>query len=389
MLFLQVGDHKVRKRFILAILAVSLFAALIVCAVNGSYLIEFIKDLIYLKYLPKLGGDTTFLILLFFGLLTSFHCVGMCGGILLTQTIKRESRENMPLSHKEILRPTALYNTGRVLSYTLIGALVGGIGQLLSLSDFLKGIIPIIGGLFMLVMAVNLLGIFPVLRRIQFSLPKPLVKKLRMSGNKSPLMVGLLTGLMPCGPMQIVQIYALGTRSIVFGAASMFVFALGTVPCLFTFGALSTLLTKKSSKIILNVSAVIVAALGIAMICRGLSLEGVALPSLSSVQGSAGGYTRAVVKNGVQTVTIEIGEDHFTPIEVVKGIPVHWIIRVKSDVLCDCNNEIVSRAFDIDKKFSIGDNEVDFTPQKTGVFAYTCWMGMIKSSIRVVQNNDQ
>lgn len=362
-------------------------------------MVEFFKNLFYLKYLPNLNSNVSFWALLVFGLLTSIHCMGMCGGLVLSQCINKnsvgETSKDKGSGHGRIFIPTAFYNVGRLLSYAVIGGIVGGVGQVLSLPTFMKGIIPIAGGLFMLIMAFNLLGIFAPLRRLNFAPPKFIAKRVAKSvmrgTNKSPFVIGLLTGLMPCGPLQIVELYTLGTKSVFYGAASMFVFALGTVPGLFAFGVAGSLLTRQFQKVVLRISAVVVAILGILMIYRGLSLEGVTMPSFIGDTKTSSGYTVSVVETNdkeiFQTVTIKIGENYFPPIEVKKDIPVRWVIYVGKDVYCDCNNEIVARAFNIDKKLVVGDNVVEFTPHSTGEYAYTCWMGMIKSKIRVVSSS--
>ncbi len=131
------------------------------------------------------------------GLMTSVHCVAMCGGINLTQSVLAASKK------RRIIRSNALYHAGRVVSYTLIGALAGGIGQALSLSGVFKGLAAVFAGLAMLIMALNMLGVFRFLRRLN----------LRLSGKTravfashirggSSFVIGLLNGLMPCGPLQ-------------------------------------------------------------------------------------------------------------------------------------------------------------------------------------------
>jgi len=347
----------------------------------------FIKNLLYLNYLPNLATNAGFGLLLLFGILTSFHCIGMCGGIVLTQCVKKTGAESSGNRPRVMILPAALYNMGRIISYTIIGGIVGGVGQVLTLSGVLKGVIPIVGGLFMIVMAVNLLGIFPLLRWLQFGMPKSFVKTIRGDNNYSPVIIGLMTGLMPCGPLQIVELYALSTRSVIYGAASMFVFALGTAPGLFTFGAVSTIINRKYSKSILKASAVFVAIIGIVMIGRGLALEGIALPSFAGPANAASGYVVSVVKGPVQTVTTTIGQDYFPPIQVQKGIEAVWTIKVPADAYCACNSTMEMPTYHIEKKFAIGDNVVEFMPDKEGDFVYTCWMGMIKSKIRVVASN--
>ena len=338
----------------------------------------FVKDLFYMKYLPNLEDGANFGILLGFGLLTSIHCVGMCGGLVLSQSIEK------PDANKHVVLPSAFYNAGRLISYTVIGGLIGGLGQTLALSGILKGLIPIIGGVFMILMAVNMLGIFSGLRRLHFGLPKGLLKKLGIGrpGYRSPFILGLLTGLMPCGPMQIVQIYALGTKSILIGALSMLCFAVGTMPGLFGFGVLGSYISKGASRAILRISAFLVAVLGVVMLSRGMALLGV---QVLPVQAD-GEYRKADLHGSVQTVSIEIGTDSFQAIEVYEGIPVEWTIHAGEEAINDCNNEIIVPEFGLDVKLAAGDTLVTFTPQEQGDYVYTCWMGMIKSKIRVIDN---
>jgi len=81
-----------------------------------------------------------------------------------------------------------------------------------------------------------MLNIFPVLRKITPRMPKIFGRKISNAKNKGPLLVGLLNGFMPCGPLQAMQLYALGTGSFIAGATSMFMFSLGTVPLMFGLG---------------------------------------------------------------------------------------------------------------------------------------------------------
>jgi len=75
-----------------------------------------------------------------------------------------------------------------------------------------------------------------------------LIYRERQRGNKGPFTVGLLNGLMPCGPLQAMQIYALSTGNPLKGALSMLLFSLGTVPLMFGLGALGSLLSRRLRK---------------------------------------------------------------------------------------------------------------------------------------------
>ncbi len=345
--------------------------------------INFLKDLFMLKFLPELGSDANIGVIFMLGVLTSFHCVGMCGGIAISQSIK--SKE----SHGKYswISPSVFYNCGRIISYTIIGALIGGLGRILSFPGVFKGIVPIFGGIFMVIMGINLLNIFTFFRKLNIRMPYFIARRLTGKHNYGPFIVGLLTGLMPCGPLQIIELYALGTRSPILGAASMLFFTLGTFPLLFLVGALNSLLNKKFTNVILKISAVIVILLGIVMVGRGLALSGysIKIPSITSSTIVNDGEI-AKVDGNIQTVTTSIKSGSFPEITVQKGIPVRWTIKVDENELNGCNNAITIPKLGLDVSFQVGDNIVEFNPNEVGIIPYTCWMGMIKSRINVVEN---
>lgn len=383
------NNHQRNRNLLLAVLGVIIIAIYLVL----NYLLHFsgldlMKNLYYLKYLPTLDTHASYGLLFLFGVLTSFHCIAMCGGIAISQTVGKVSRntESVEIKPKAWLLPSTLYNLGRVISYSAVGAIVGGLGRVVSFNGTFRGLVPIIGGLFMIIMGLNLLGSFPLLRRFNLRMPKFFAKKILKGTSYGPLYVGLLSGLMPCGPLQIVELYALSTGSVVIGAISMFVFAVGTVPLLFTFGAVNSVINKKNSTKILKASAILVVVLGIVMISRGMALSGMSLglPGMSTMLDSS--QNVAKIQGNSQTVTIKITSDNFAPILVQKGIPVKWIIRADADALNDCNNEITIPKLKKDIKLSAGDNLIEFTPLEEGEIPYTCWMGMIKSKITVVDD---
>ena len=90
---------------------------------------------------------------------------------------------------------------------------------------FLQGVLKIIAGLFMVIMGINMLGIFPPLRRLQIRFPKKVAANInqRKLRKKRPFIVGLLNGLMPCGPLQSMQIIALGSGNPFSGGLAMLI----------------------------------------------------------------------------------------------------------------------------------------------------------------------
>jgi len=153
---------------------------------------------------------------------------------------------------------------------------------------------------------------------------------------------------------------------------------------MFLLGAVSTFLSGKFTKGMMKAGAALVIALGISMLGRGFSLSGLQL----GVASAASAGDAAVVQNGVQEITTSLESGRYVPITVQKGVPVRWTIRVESGDLNGCNNPMVIPAFGIEKELVPGDNVIEFTPQETGTIPYSCWMGMIRSSITVVDDLD-
>lgn len=342
-------------------------------------------------FLPQVTSSMGYGLLFVVGLLTSLHCIAMCGGIVLSQGISREAGDAAPAACpprpglKSRLLPSLLYNGGRVVSYTLIGGVVGALGSLFSLSSALKGVMPVIAGAFMLFLGVRMLGIFPWLSRLKVRLPGISGGKVaRAAAGRGPFVVGLLNGLMPCGPLQTMQVYALGTGSFFAGAISMFVFSAGTVPLLLGFGAISSLLSAKFNRRMLKASGALVMVLGIVMFARGMNLFGVGLPSLVPPRAASSSAAVATVAGGVQTVRITIGANEYRPFVVQAGVPVRWTINVAAADLNGCNGTVTIPQYGIRKVLVPGDNLVEFTPTQPGSITYTCWMGMIRSTISVV-----
>jgi len=363
--------------------------------------------------LPKVDASIGYGMLFVIGLLTSVHCVAMCGGIALSQSLRPAgpvSSAAPRVGKLERLGSGLLYNGGRVISYTIVGAIVGALGAAFSFSPIVKGIIAAAAGLFMVVLGLKMLGIVSRVPSASRIIPAGLRDAFGRFGagfrKRGPFVVGLLNGLMPCGPLQTMQLYALGTGSALAGALSMFIFSAGTVPLMLVFGLAAALLPRKVVPIMVRASAVLVMFLGVVTFARAASLAGIALPELpsrssgiaradasgalaeaspvSDAPGQAQTPLVATLSGGTQTITTVFASGQYLPFVVQAGVPLKWIIRVTADDLNGCNNPVTVPAYGIQKTLVPGDNLVEFTPGKEGVIAYSCWMGMIRSRITVV-----
>ena len=328
----------------------------------------------FFNLFPRAESSLSLAALFLTGCLTSVHCIAMCGGINLAQTTMAAKRGG------KILGANLTYHAGRLLSYTAVGALAGGLGRVVSFGGKFKGIVALAAGAVMILMALNMLGLFRQFARFAPRFPAALYRKAaHVFEKRSSFLIGLLNGLMPCGPLQAVQLYALSTGSVLLGGASMFLFCLGTTPLLLSFGLFAGKLNRKHTASMLTVSACLIFLIGLHMISDGLALSGVSLTS--KVSSSA---ARAAVQDGIQTVRTEIDYGSYPPIVVKKEIPVEWTLYVPEGKLNSCNGEILIPAYDVDVVLREGANLIFFYPTETGTIPYSCWMGMIKSSIEVI-----
>ena len=291
--------------------------------------------------------------------------------------------------------------------------LIGG-GSGVGIALFLQGILKIIAGTVMVLMGIkaNMLGIFPGLRRFTPQIPRFLAGRVnqKKAGNRQPFIVGMLNGLMPCGPLQSMQIVALASGNPLAGAFSMFMFSLGngTRPTL-GLGSFVSPLGKRFTKRVMEIGAVLVVVLGLAMLSQGFSLsgllDGTAGSQVEETLRSAGAgilgaeplpesiassESEAVSeeKTDVQIVRSTFSGGRYPNITVKAGTPSSWIIDVPKGALNGCNYRMVLRAYGISHTFSEGEDVIEFTPEETGTVNYTCWMGMIRGKIFVTDEEE-
>jgi len=354
-----------------------------------------------LSVVPEFGTNASLLLIFTVGLLTGFHCIGMCGGFMVSYTTKNamdEQETGARSSRTGRLKPNLSYSAGKLISYTIVGAFFGLVGSFFTFTGPMRGIMAVAAGALMVIMGLNMLNIFPFLRRVNFSglgfLGKRMARKEGQpkavrQGLKGPFTLGLFTGLMPCGPLIAMELYAAGTGSVLLGATALLVFGLGTLPIMNGFGAAISMLSMNFTKRILKVSAMIVIVLGIVMLSRGMTLSGVGF-NLNSVSASLVGASGQDINvtGGMQEINMTVTSSGWTPDTFVlkKDVPVRWNIDVQQ--LTSCNREIIVPAYDLDIKLKQGLNVVEFTPDKEGTISWSCWMGMIPGTFVVKSDID-
>jgi sulfite exporter TauE/SafE/copper chaperone CopZ len=182
-----------------------------------------------------IGYGTAFVI----GIIASLStCVAVVGGLVLSMSATFAKAGDK-------VRPQLMFHIGRLFSFFVLGGIIGLLGTAFTPSIVATFVLTLIIGLVMLVLGVNLLDVFPWMKKLQPSMPKFIVRRAydvsKINHTLTPFLVGIATFFLPCGFTQSMQLYALATGSFLEGGLTMLAFALGTLPvlALVSFSALS------------------------------------------------------------------------------------------------------------------------------------------------------
>ena len=195
------------------------------------------------------------------------HCVGMCGGIVIAYSstkIKSDwTKKIQAIAH-------LLYSFGRVTTYTILGALFGLVGGVVTFDNLSSGIFLIITGLMMVLVGLSLMGKIRFLTILEHSCSKsPLYQSTFKSllGSQSLFsfyLLGMLNGLLPCGFVYVFAITAASTGSALWGAFVMLIFGLSTIPALFSLGFFVGLFKQSNMRdLFIKLASFLVIAFGI------------------------------------------------------------------------------------------------------------------------------
>ena len=216
---------------------------------------------------PDLNSHLSDSMIFIVGLITGLHCIGMCGGFVLSYTAK-DAEKHRPswLSH-------FLYGFGKTLSYAMFGALFGLLGSMVSITLFMQGVTNIAAGLFLILFGLNMLGFNKILKYIHIRQPKRVTHFVQKHNkrSRSPFFIGFFSGfLLGCGPLQAMYVMAAGSSDPIQGAKILTLFGLGTLPALLSFGYLARLFSSTTTRRFFQLSGIILIFVGSMMLNKGL-----------------------------------------------------------------------------------------------------------------------
>lgn len=310
-------------------------------------------------------------------------CMALIGGLVLALSAGH-AELHPEATRMQKFRPHLFFNLGRVLGFGIFGALIGALGGFLQPSIKVMSILTLVVGAVMILLGLKLIEIFPILQRVNITMPKFVSRLLGSKQNekeyshKGAFLGGALTFFLPCGFTQAMQLYAISTGSFAQGAAVMSLFALGTAPGLLSVGGLSSVFKGSKAKLFFATAGLAVIAMGVFNINNAGQIL---FPQ--NVQATKSADDAAAV-GSVQEVRMTQSGNGYSPNQftVKKGSPVKWIINSTNQFTCA--SFLVMPAFNIRQPLKAGENVIEFTPTKTGEIAFSCSMGMYRGKFIVV-----
>ena len=324
------------------------------------------------------------------------------GGLLasvLVAHLKEEHGLRSNFIHNSL--PTVAFLATRLIAYITLGFLLGLLGQTLSLSDNTRIVLQFTAGVYMVIIALDLLNVHPIFRYAVIQPPRFLARFVhKQSKSKdlfAPAVLGFMTIFIPCGTTLAMEALAISSGSPFLGTAIMGVFTLGTMPLFFGLGFLTSTLTERFRVNFLKITGLIVIYLGVISINGSLVAAGSPVTLQSLVENSpiqidlsGGGNLQqpilsGEVRNGVQVIDIEINPGGYYPdyLVVRKNQPVR--LNLSSKGVYSCASAFRIPSLGVVKNLRPTDNtSVEFTPVTSGKIQFSCSMGMYTGVIEVI-----
>lgn len=361
-----------------------------------------------LSGLMNVGSKSSLPMFLLFGAIAGISsCAALVGGIILSMSKQWGELYSDTDSAWKKIQPHLIFNAGRLVSYGVLGAALGALGSQLNFSLKFGPILVVVVSIMMIFLALQMFGL-KAFRKFQFTMPKFITRfiadEANFKGRHMPFLMGAFTFFLPCGFTITAQGLALISGSAIQGSLIMLLFALGTLPMLLIIGLSSVKFSQKPhlSGRFLKVAGILVLFFALYNINFQLNILGI--PSLSDL-GAPSRQSDAAVKNsslqneeglppivnGKQVLKMDASARGYSPnyFKIRVDVPVRWEITDKGT--SGCTNAVISRnLFDGEISLTPGQTSIkEFTPNKTGKFKFSCWMGMVSGTIEVIGQNSQ
>lgn len=357
----------------------SLWYRIITAVLIGVGLMAIYYVLSELFILPQITNNLTLPSVFLLGVIASISsCMATAGTVFLTAIHKiKENR----------ITPTIQFNIGRIITYTVMGYVLGVIGKTLSVEYQTTSVLTLVVSIGMIFVGLDMLGIvsvnsiIPSFIRNYFN--QRLDKHLFGNAHKTMFILGALTYWLPCGFTQTVQLFALGTADPIKSALIMGVFALGTAPALLSIGITSSFTNTSWYPWFLKTVGVIVVLLSLNYVINTTSLYTNVFVTEQNL-ASPKKVGEVQVKDGVQIVEMSVLNTGYTPntFTIQKGLPVRWI--VKGVNIYGCQGFLNVPKLGIQQALKLGENIFEFTPIENDTISFSCSTNAVQGLFRVI-----
>lgn len=326
-------------------------------------------------------------------------CMAVQGGILASLIAAREEKEVQDnQKRKQSLWPIAFFLGAKLVAYTLLGLVLGAVGQALAFTETTQTIMQFVAGAYMIAVALYLFDIHPVFRYVLIQPPQALRKWAYNQTTRTdifaPALFGLATVFMPCGTTLAMEALAVSSGSALWGAAIMATFVVATMPVFFGLGWVTTVLGDAFQQKFLKVAALVLAYLGAISINGGLNVIGspITLQTIgrsfyehSRYANQSGEPAGIQIINGVQTASIDVYPTSYSPkyLKLKAGVPVELTLNARQGLGCTSIFTIPQLGIRTSLQ-QTPTQTVTFTPEQPGKITFTCGMGMYSGVMEII-----
>lgn len=317
---------------------------------------------------------------------------GITAGGLTCLALQGSLLASTYVNQKNFYKPTFLFLISKLFAHTLLGFFLGLISSSLSMSTITRGWLQIVLSIYLLGVAGSLLNLHPLFRYFIFTPPKFIAKQLRNSSRNqtslTPVILGLLTVFIPCATTQAMEIVAISTGNPVLSSAIMFCFTLGTFPSFLAFSFILQKGSQTSQKYFPLIGGILLFVMSLFNLNNGIGLTG----SVYTLQNfwqvathRTNTSTKSVLGINTQTATINISNQGYSPnnITLKKGVPTY--LELITNNVSNCSRSFTIPDLNIEQLLpETGKTILEFTPDKIGLLAFSCSMGMYTGQFNIV-----
>lgn len=325
-------------------------------------------------------------------------CMAVQGGLLassLASQIEKEvatpGTKTTQKSSPQIALPIVLFLAAKLVAYTLLGALLGALGSVLQMTPTMRAILQFLIAIFMIGNALRMLNVHPIFRYFSFEPPASVTRFIRKKAkNKTslftPIFLGALTILIPCGITQSMMAGAIATGQPLLGAALMFAFTLGTTPVFFVLSYFATKLGSLLEKQLVRVVAVVLLVLGLLSIDTGLNLLGSPYSLTKLMQTNTQPQVAEIRQAETQSanvITLNVVNSGYQPNVLQAPSDTELTLNLITDNTNSCSRAFLIPELNISELLDqTGTKSVQIPAQPAGKkIAFTCSMGMYTGEI--------